>query len=62
MQSSNLQGAGNDTDEEEECAGRDRKKDGSVEFHDLVKTNVGISLAKGLANRLSMQMRAQTLS
>lgn len=55
MESRNLQGAGIDTDEEEECAGRDGEKDGSVEFHDLVKTNVGTGLAKGLANRLSMQ-------
>lgn len=55
-QSSNLQGAGNDTEEEEEeCAGRDSEKDVSVEFHDLVKTNVGTGLAKGLANSLSMQ-------
>lgn len=27
----------------------------SVEFHDLVKTNVGTGLAKGLAKRPSMQ-------
>lgn len=32
-----------------------RQKDGSVEFHDLVKTNVGTSLAKGLAHTPSMQ-------
>lgn len=59
MRSNNLQGAGNDTDKEKECAGRDREKDGSVEFHDLVKTNVGTGLAKGLANRLSMQCEAR---
>lgn len=33
------------------------RNDGSVEFHDLVKTNVGTGLAKRLANRLSMQCK-----
>lgn len=60
--SSNLQGAGNDTDEGEECAGRHGERVGSVEFHDLVKTNVGTDLAKHLASRLEHAMRAQTLS
>lgn len=58
-QFSNLQGAGNDTEEEEEeedeeCAGRESEKDVSVEFRDLVKTNVGTGLANGLANTLSI--------
>lgn len=52
---SSLHSAGDDTDGVEECEGRDGEKDGSVEFHDPVKTNVGTGLAKGLANRLSMQ-------
>lgn len=57
-ESRNLQGAGNDIDEEEEeCAGRDREKVGSVEFHDLVKINVGTGFAKGLTSRLSMQCK-----
>lgn len=40
------QGAGNDTDEDQECAGRHGYKVRSVEFHDLIKTNVGTGLAR----------------